>query len=337
MWLAQLDDEKLKYLYNMDCRYTLCTARCLPSGSACNEGSAPFQQRGAGPSSCWRSTLRGVPRPKNHRGEPFSPAPCESCSFASRCRADSYECRAYQRWQRSGSGAWKPEHRRRPDAGIAVAITTTTLAREPVRRAKPQAPMPRATRQDLFRVFDQQQRRELTPARRLPWNFWVREPARPGRELSLRVAAAMSDLPATQEASAVEIAIDDQREIAERADARCAVSSIDSERPSDSGQVEIAAQSASYEVSLQTETDSHETIASHRDEVFPTFREAQSAHAREYLTSVLIATGGERAAAARLAGIGRTHMQALVRRFGISIAFDPKARGRHRARRQSEP
>ena len=66
-----------------------------------------------------------------------------------------------------------------------------------------------------------------------------------------------------------------------------------------------------------------------------TYKEAMDAHAREYLTRVLKATGGERQRAAEMAGLNRTHLQALIKRFGISIDFDPKARGRRR--KQGEP
>jgi hypothetical protein len=62
-----------------------------------------------------------------------------------------------------------------------------------------------------------------------------------------------------------------------------------------------------------------------------TYKEAMDAHAREYLK----ATGGERQRAAEMAGLNRTHLQALIKRFGISIDFDPKARGRRR--KQGEP
>lgn len=62
----------------------------------------------------------------------------------------------------------------------------------------------------------------------------------------------------------------------------------------------------------------------------PTYKEAMDAHAREYLTHVLKATGGERQRAAEMAGLNRTHLQALIKRHGISIDFDPKARGRRK-------
>jgi transcriptional regulator with GAF, ATPase, and Fis domain len=76
------------------------------------------------------------------------------------------------------------------------------------------------------------------------------------------------------------------------------------------------------------------TIVTASDEVHRlTFAESRAMHARRYLVAVLETTGGERAAAARLAGIGRTTMQALIKRFGISIEFDPLARGRHGRRR----
>jgi hypothetical protein len=52
------------------------------------------------------------------------------------------------------------------------------------------------------------------------------------------------------------------------------------------------------------------------------------AHARDYLTGVLKATGGERAKAAEIAGIRRTTMQALIKRFAIDIPKNPQATAR---------
>jgi hypothetical protein len=117
------------------------------------------------------------------------------------------------------------------------------------------------------------------------------------------------------------------------------VSTISCESPTTSGQEPIASSAPSGET-LSLRTDEHAanvprgTIVTASDEVHRlTFAESRAMHARRYLVAVLETTGGERAAAARLAGIGRTTMQALIKRFGISIEFDPLARGRHGRRR----
>lgn len=122
---------------------------------------------------------------------------------------------------------------------------------------------------------------------------------------------------------------------------RCAVATIDAQQEGTSGAKPIASQSAPEVRSkcLSLSTDEHaanvrrEAKATGRNEVLPTFEESRRARAIEYLTHVLTATGGERAAAARLAGVGRTTMQALIKRHGVSIGFDPKSRGRHGRRR----
>lgn len=213
----------------------------------------------------------------------------------------------------------------------------------------PNAPaMPVASRRELLKLLDNREPAAPTPARpatvveiRRAWNTCAGSRLRIGRGLpSLRVAAAMSEMPATQEASAVAISIDEQREIAECAEPRCAHQAIEIEPSSVGRQAEIAAPARSGETPL-AKTDeeqaapivSRETVSDCERSTLPTFKQAQDAHAREFLTRVLTATGGERKAAARLAGIGRTHMQALVKRYAISIPMDPKKRGRRRRER----
>lgn len=214
----------------------------------------------------------------------------------------------------------------------------------PATEQGPPRSMPIASRRELFKLFDERQRHDApTPARYVTvpdkqraWNTCAGYRLRLGKGTpSLRVAAAMSDRRPQPEAPATEIAIDELPASAELAEPRRVVQAIESEQPSDSGQVEIVAPATSCEVRLETETIvSRESIVSDQERsALPTFRQAQDAHAREYLTRVLTATGGERTAAARIAGVRRTHLHSLIKRLGIAIPMDPKARGRRRRER----
>lgn len=62
----------------------------------------------------------------------------------------------------------------------------------------------------------------------------------------------------------------------------------------------------------------------------PTYHEAMDAHAREYLTRVLRKTGGDRGRAAQIAGLNRTHLQALIKRHNVDVKPDFKFRGRRK-------
>lgn len=72
----------------------------------------------------------------------------------------------------------------------------------------------------------------------------------------------------------------------------------------------------------------------------PTYREELDACAKKYLTSVLLATGGDRVTAAQISDLNRTHLQALIKRYEVNVPPNFKHRGRHRGRRkarESEP
>ena len=60
------------------------------------------------------------------------------------------------------------------------------------------------------------------------------------------------------------------------------------------------------------------------------YRESTDAHAREYLTRVLTATGGDRMTAARISGLNRTHLQALIKRHRVEVAPNLTLRGRRK-------
>jgi transcriptional regulator with GAF, ATPase, and Fis domain len=237
-------------------------------------------------------------------------------------------------------------------------MTTSTPVREPARRTESRAPGPRAS----LRELDELRARSYIPTSprviafdELPATEQQRlaglaERSRPANA-SLHVVRAMHDYrppgaktrPATRQAPATEIATEPHVESAERADARCAVSSIDSEPPTTSAHEPIASQSAPESAAaapLANADEEHaprvpgESKVTISDELSGlTFAESMAAHARAYLIAVLVAAGGVRVRAAELAGVKRQRFQGLIRRHGIKIAFDTKARGWHRARR----
>lgn len=61
-----------------------------------------------------------------------------------------------------------------------------------------------------------------------------------------------------------------------------------------------------------------------------TFYDAMDGAAREYLTKLLTSTGGDRMTAAAVAGLNRTHMQALIKRHKVEVKPNFKNRGRRR-------
>jgi hypothetical protein len=60
------------------------------------------------------------------------------------------------------------------------------------------------------------------------------------------------------------------------------------------------------------------------------YRDSTEKHAKEYLTRVLTETGGDRITAAAIAGLNRTHLQALIKRFKVEVKPNLKNRGRRR-------
>lgn len=60
------------------------------------------------------------------------------------------------------------------------------------------------------------------------------------------------------------------------------------------------------------------------------YRDSTEDHAKEYLTRVLTETGGDRITAAAIAGLNRTHLQALIKRFKVNVKPNLKNRGRRR-------
>lgn len=134
---------------------------------------------------------------------------------------------------------------------------------------------------------------------------------------------------AQQEAAPAEITVDDQHENEQPAEARCVVSTIDVSQEGTSGSRSISPQNASGET--QSEKSDERSTCHQLPAV--TFRESQDEAARRYLVKVLSVTNGERAAAARIAGVGRTHMQALIRKHAIDVPPNLKARANHRFRR----
>lgn len=115
----------------------------------------------------------------------------------------------------------------------------------------------------------------------------------------------------------------------------CAVATIEPATVTDCAEAPIASPEPSYEVSLENPTIvPRESKVTDCDEVIEhmTFAQSMAAHSRRYLESVLRQTGGERRRAAELAGVGRTHLQALIKRFGVDVAMNPKARGRRSVR-----
>lgn len=65
------------------------------------------------------------------------------------------------------------------------------------------------------------------------------------------------------------------------------------------------------------------------------FRDSQDENAKTYLTRVLTATQGDRIKAAAIAGLNRTHLQALIKRHEVKVKPNLKNRGRHKSK-QSE-
>jgi hypothetical protein len=66
------------------------------------------------------------------------------------------------------------------------------------------------------------------------------------------------------------------------------------------------------------------------------YRESTDEHARTYLTRVLTATGGDRITAAAIAGLNRTHLQALIKRHNVNVKPNLKNRGRRRTKSEAE-
>lgn len=66
------------------------------------------------------------------------------------------------------------------------------------------------------------------------------------------------------------------------------------------------------------------------------YNDERDENARTYLTRVLTATGGDRVTAAAVAGLNRTHLQALIKRHGVKVPMNPKTRGRRRKAKSRE-
>lgn len=82
----------------------------------------------------------------------------------------------------------------------------------------------------------------------------------------------------------------------------------------------------------ESEAVSREAIVTDSDELSrASYHETIDRAARAYLVEVLRMSGGERARAAEIAGLNRTHMQALIRKHAIDVPMNPKARGRRRS------
>lgn len=65
------------------------------------------------------------------------------------------------------------------------------------------------------------------------------------------------------------------------------------------------------------------------------FRDTMDDDAHSYLTRVLTATGGDRITAAAVAGLNRTHLQALIKRHNVDVKPNFKNRGRRRSKREN--
>lgn len=65
-------------------------------------------------------------------------------------------------------------------------------------------------------------------------------------------------------------------------------------------------------------------------------KDQQDEQTKAYLTGVLKSAGGERQRAAELAGLNRTHLQALIKRYSIDIPKNPKATARCKCTRCTE-
>jgi transcriptional regulator with GAF, ATPase, and Fis domain len=141
-----------------------------------------------------------------------------------------------------------------------------------------------------------------------------------------------------KEAPASETATEHRVENAPNPSRRFAVSTISGESPTTSGQEPIAPQSASEVPSecLYVKRDEHEseavsrgTIVTNSDELSRvSYQQTIERAAKQYLVAVLEEAGGERWKAAQLAGLNRTHLQALIRKHAIDVPMNPKARGR---------
>lgn len=217
-------------------------------------------------------------------------------------------------------------------------------------RAK-REPMPVASRADLHRVFDQHVQATPTPTRRIrfvkDYSWESAQAARRARGDVSRVterekrATTKATTKATMKAT-IERRIERPDETGQRAQPRIAPAAIVSAPPSASGasgSVAPATSGATQSVKSDDEVCRETFSSGVADDVAQaaslSFHESMAAHSRAYLIRLLTAAGGERRLAAEIAGLGRTHLQALVKRFGVAAAVPAnlKLRGRPRAQR----
>lgn len=67
------------------------------------------------------------------------------------------------------------------------------------------------------------------------------------------------------------------------------------------------------------------------DPLRPTYREARATWERTYFQELIAATGNNMSAAARVAGLDRSHFYQVLKRLGIGVR-DPAERAIYRAR-----
>lgn len=167
---------------------------------------------------------------------------------------------------------------------------------------------------------------------------WQPEQRSRPRALSNGHEQSTKSEPTAKEAPASEIAAEHRVENAPNPAPRFAVSTISCESPTTSGQETLALQGASKALSecLYVKRDEHEseavsrgTIVTNSDELSRvSYQQTIERAAKQYLVAVLEEAGGERWKAAQLAGLNRTHLQALIRKHAIDVPMNPKARGR---------
>lgn len=253
--------------------------------------------------------------------------PCDSCPLFERCATDGHRCRAVSAWRQGLS--WTPVMRCRP--GTRQQTTSRPADREK------REPGPIASRADLHRVFDQRVQSTPTPKRRIRF---VDDFSGEAERAERRARANVNRVTDREKQPATTATINPRTERNDETDqsakARGVPAAIVSAPDVTSTEAPIVAPAASCKVSLEFET---ERRAAEMCAVEPhpqaelSFRDAMAEHAKVYLTLLLTATGGDRTTAALVAGINRTHLQQLVKRFRVAVPANLKLRGRPRSQR----